>query len=99
MRLLLECFPDIKRLVIFWGDGLKQFEMARTFDPGPYTRLPYWIGGWGLNSFQSQIMETLVAELRIALLGLLERAEIGGYGDSTLYACYQCQPPTYREWP
>ena len=99
VRILLECHPDIKRLVIFWRDDLKQFEMLQTFAPAAYPRLPYSIGRWGLNSFQSQTRVTLAAEVRVAVLGLVERVEVGGYDDSTVYACHLRQPCTRRERP
>ena len=44
VRTLLERHPDIKRLVIFSRDELKQYEMARTFDPAVYPGLRYFIG-------------------------------------------------------
>lgn len=42
--IILERFPDIKRLVIYSRDELKQFEMAQTFSPQKYKALRYFIG-------------------------------------------------------
>lgn len=42
-RILSE-FPDVKRLVVFSRDELKQFEMAQQFPPQKYKALRYFIG-------------------------------------------------------
>lgn len=44
VRTILERFPDIKRLVIFSRDELKQYEMGQTFSPQRYKALRYFIG-------------------------------------------------------
>lgn len=44
VRTLLKQYPDLKRLVIFSRDELKQFEMAQEFDPKKYPALRYFIG-------------------------------------------------------
>lgn len=44
VKTLLERYPDIKRLVIFSRDELKQYEMGQTFDPAGYPGLRYFIG-------------------------------------------------------
>nr|WP_240910202.1 UDP-N-acetylglucosamine 4,6-dehydratase (inverting) [Desulfopila sp. IMCC35008] len=44
MRTLLERYPDIKRLVVFSRDELKQFEMAQEFPETKYRNLRYFIG-------------------------------------------------------
>jgi len=41
---VLNRFPDIRRLVIYSRDELKQFEMAQQFSPGEYVVLRYFIG-------------------------------------------------------
>jgi len=41
---VLNRFPDIRRLVIYSRDELKQFEMAQQFSPGEYVGLRYFIG-------------------------------------------------------
>lgn len=43
-RTLLSRYPDLKRLVIFSRDELKQFEMGQEFDPKQYPALRYFIG-------------------------------------------------------
>ena len=44
VQTVLERFPNIKRLVIFSRDELKQFEMAQVFPPEKYKALRYFIG-------------------------------------------------------
>lgn len=41
---ILNNYPDIKRLVIFSRDELKQFEMSQTFSPTEHKCLRYFIG-------------------------------------------------------
>jgi len=41
---ILQRYPDIKRLVIFSRDELKQFEMSQNFSPSVYKGLRYFIG-------------------------------------------------------
>ena len=43
-RLVLTRYPEVKRLVIFSRDELKQFEMAQEFPVGRYPALRYFIG-------------------------------------------------------
>lgn len=44
VKTVLERYPDIKRLVVFSRDELKQFEMAQEFSDKKYTGLRYFIG-------------------------------------------------------
>ncbi len=44
VRTVLERYPDIKRLVVFSRDELKQFEMAQEFSDKKYKCLRYFIG-------------------------------------------------------
>lgn len=44
VKTILERFPDVKRLVIYSRDELKQFEMAQTYSPQKYRALRYFIG-------------------------------------------------------
>ncbi|HOS83940.1 MAG TPA: polysaccharide biosynthesis protein, partial [Bacteroidales bacterium] len=41
---VLAKYPDIKRLVIYSRDELKQFEMAQQFSPQRYKGIRYFIG-------------------------------------------------------
>ena len=43
-KTLLERYPDLKRLVIFSRDELKQYEMAQEFNTQKYPALRYFIG-------------------------------------------------------
>ena len=44
VQTVLERYPQVKRLVIYSRDELKQFEMAQKFDPKTYPALRYFIG-------------------------------------------------------
>lgn len=44
IRTILERFPDVRRLVVFSRDELKQFEMAQQFPDSEYPALRYFIG-------------------------------------------------------
>lgn len=44
VRTVLQRYPDIKRLVIFSRDELKQFEMAQEFPESKYKGIRYFIG-------------------------------------------------------
>ncbi len=44
VKTVLERFPDVRRLVIFSRDELKQFEMAQVFPESTYPALRYFIG-------------------------------------------------------
>jgi len=41
---ILKKYPDIKRLVIYSRDELKQFEMAQVFSPSKFKSIRYFIG-------------------------------------------------------
>lgn len=44
IRLLMSSFPNVRRVVVFSRDELKQFEMSQTFSPHVYPSLRYFIG-------------------------------------------------------
>ena len=44
VRTILEQYPNVKRLVIYSRDELKQFEMAQQFSPSQYKAIRYFIG-------------------------------------------------------
>lgn len=44
VQTVLERFPDVRRLVIYSRDELKQFEMSQTFSTSQYPQLRYFIG-------------------------------------------------------
>lgn len=44
VKTVLERYPDVRRLVIYSRDELKQFEMAQTFSEQKYPALRYFIG-------------------------------------------------------
>lgn len=44
VRTILDRYPNVKRLVVYSRDELKQFEMAQQFSPQKYKALRYFIG-------------------------------------------------------
>ena len=44
VRTVLERYPDVRRLVIYSRDELKQFEMAQKFPDGKYPAIRYFLG-------------------------------------------------------
>ena len=44
VKTVVALYPDLKRLVIFSRDELKQFEMAQQFPPAKYPAIRYFIG-------------------------------------------------------
>ena len=44
VKTVLERYPEVKRLVVYSRDELKQFEMAQVFSPARYSALRYFIG-------------------------------------------------------
>ena len=44
VQTVLARYPDVKRLVIYSRDELKQFDMAQQFSPAQYPRVRYFIG-------------------------------------------------------
>ncbi|MCS7029441.1 MAG: UDP-N-acetylglucosamine 4,6-dehydratase (inverting) [Bacteroidia bacterium] len=41
---ILEKFPDVKRIIVFSRDELKQFEMSQIFPPSKYPQIRFFIG-------------------------------------------------------
>ena len=44
VKTILDRYPNIKRLVVFSRDELKQYEMSQTFDPQIYPSIRYFLG-------------------------------------------------------
>ena len=44
VKTILERCPDVKRLVVFSRDELKQYEMSQEFSPSEYSAMRYFIG-------------------------------------------------------
>ena len=56
VRTVLKKYPDIKRLVIYSRDELKQYEMAQTFSDRDYPGLRYFIGD--IRDVSCQLLNT-----------------------------------------
>ncbi len=44
IQMVLELYPEVKKLIVYSRDELKQFEMAQQFDPKKYPQMRYFIG-------------------------------------------------------
>jgi UDP-N-acetylglucosamine 4,6-dehydratase len=44
IRMVLDRFPDVKKLIVYSRDELKQFEMGHEFSPKKYPAMRYFIG-------------------------------------------------------
>lgn len=74
-RTVLERYPDVRRLVIFSRDELKQFEMAQKLDPAKYPALRYFIGDVRDGDRVRRAMEDIDIVIHAAALKQVPAAE------------------------
>lgn len=72
---VLRNYPDIRRLVIFSRDELKQFEMSQTFNERDYPCLRYFIGDIRDESRLRRAMEGISVVVHAAALKQVPAAE------------------------
>lgn len=72
---ILERYPDVRRLVIFSRDELKQFEMAQQFSPDEYPCLRYFIGDVRDGDRLRRAMEGIDTVIHAAALKQVPAAE------------------------
>ncbi|MFO7684772.1 MAG: UDP-N-acetylglucosamine 4,6-dehydratase (inverting) [Desulfobacterales bacterium] len=72
---LLARWPEIKRLVVFSRDELKQFEMSQKFSPSDYPGLRYFIGDVRDYNRLRRAMEGIDAVIHAAALKQVPAAE------------------------
>lgn len=75
IRTVLERYPDVRRLVIFSRDELKQFEMSQKFDPAKYPALRYFIGDVRDADRVRRAMEDIDVVIHAAALKQVPAAE------------------------
>jgi UDP-N-acetylglucosamine 4,6-dehydratase (inverting) len=75
VRTVLERHPDIKRLVIFSRDELKQFEMAQEFSPEKYPGLRYFLGDMRDEARLRRALEGIDTVIHAAALKQVPAAE------------------------
>ena len=75
VKIVLERYPDIKRLVIFSRDELKQFEMAQRFTEVDYPCLRYFIGDVRDYDRLRRAMEGIDVVIHAAALKQIPAAE------------------------
>lgn len=75
VKTVLERFPDVKRLVVFSRDELKQFEMAQRFPDTKYNALRYFIGDVRDADRLRRAMENIDVVIHAAALKQVPAAE------------------------
>ncbi|MEX6724537.1 UDP-N-acetylglucosamine 4,6-dehydratase (inverting) [Parapedomonas caeni] len=75
VKTVLDRYPDVKRLVIYSRDELKQFEMAQVFSPSQYPALRYFIGDIRDSSRLQRALENIDIVVHAAALKQVPAAE------------------------
>lgn len=75
VEILLERFPDLKRIVIFSRDELKQFEMAQKFPSTKYPQMRYFIGDVRERDRLVRAMENIDVVIHAAALKQVPSSE------------------------
>lgn len=75
VKTVLERYPDVKRLVIYSRDELKQFEMAQMFPPDKHPALRYFIGDVRDGDRLRRAMEGIDTVVHAAALKQVPAAE------------------------
>ena len=75
IKTVLERFPDVKRLVVFSRDELKQFEMAQQFPGEKYPAIRYFIGDIRDESRLRRALEGIDIVVHAAALKQVPAAE------------------------
>ena len=75
VRTVLERYPEVRRLVIYSRDELKQFEMSQEFDPADYGGLRYFIGDVRDQDRLKRAMEDIDIVIHAAALKQVPAAE------------------------
>jgi UDP-N-acetylglucosamine 4,6-dehydratase/5-epimerase len=75
VRTVLDKYPDIKRLVIYSRDELKQFEMSQVFSASAYPGLRYFIGDIRDESRLRRALEGIDVVVHAAALKQVPAAE------------------------
>ena len=75
VKTILDRYPDIKRLVVFSRDELKQFEMAQQFSDAKYKGLRYFIGDIRDESRLRRALEGIDIVIHAAALKQVPAAE------------------------
>lgn len=74
-KMILERYPDVKRLVIYSRDELKQFEMAQFYPPSEYPQVRFFIGDVRDNARFKRACEGIDVIIHAAALKQVPAAE------------------------
>ena len=72
---VLDCYPEITRLVVYSRDELKQYEMAQIFSPEKYPQLRYFIGDIRDKERLSRALQDIDIVIHAAALKQVPAAE------------------------
>ena len=75
VRTVLERFPDVRRVVVYSRDELKQYDMAQEFPTGQYPQLRYFIGDVRDRDRLTRAMEGVDIVIHAAALKQVPAAE------------------------
>ena len=67
VRRILVSHPDVRRLVVFSRDELKQFDMAQEFPPAKYPALRFFLGDIRDENVPAMVLR---ADLEQSLMGM-----------------------------
>jgi len=99
VRTVLERYPDIKRLVIFSRDELKQFEMAQQYPESKYKAIRFFIGDVRDGDRLRRAMEGIDTVIHAAALKQVPAAEYNPFefiktnilgAQNVVEACLDC---------
>ena len=99
VKTVLDRYPDIKRLVVFSRDELKQFEMSQVFDPAAYPGIRYFIGDVRDYSRLKRALEGIDTVVHAAALKQVPAAEYNPFefiktnilgAQNLVDACLEC---------
>lgn len=100
IRTVLERYPEVKRLVVYSRDELKQFEMAQVFDPDVHPALRYFIGDVRDGDRLRRAMEGIDVVIHAAALKQVPTAEYNPFeciktnilgAQNVIEACFDTQ--------
>ena len=99
VKTVLKRYPNIKRLVVFSRDELKQFEMAQVFDTNTYPNIRYFLGDVREYNRLKRAMEGIDTVVHAAALKQVPAAEYNPFefiktnilgAQNLVDACLEC---------
>ena len=100
IQTVLTQYPEIKRVVVFSRDELKQYEMAQEFSPNKYSQIRYFIGDVRDGDRLNRAMEGIDIVIHAAALKQVPAAEYNPFeciktnimgAQNVIEACFSTQ--------